>query len=179
MDEGIRSLSTIIWKSQTNYLPLQKKVMKKTTVPASQVKKYRLPESSMIFIVPTSAGKFLQDQVTAAIQYLRSLGAPCYENTTEFDPNFPSLTWSPGTAGEISQSALTSGTQKGYTIEAYSLEEFVAMFEPEYIEIKVEDATEKYNAVVCPDKVMVGCQTVSAKKFKEIVEAAKKTGLID
>lgn len=153
--------------------------MKKTTVPASQVKKYRLPESSMIFIVPTSAGKFLQDQVTAAIQYLRSLGVPCYEHTTGFDPNFPSLTWTPGTAGELSQSAITRGTQVGYSIEAHSLEDFVAMFEPEYIEIKVEDATEKYNAVVCPDKVMVGCQTVPAKKFKEIVEAAKKTGLID
>lgn len=150
--------------------------MKKASVPASQVKKYRLPESSMIFIVPESAGKFLQDQVTAAIQYLRSLGVPCYEHTTGFDPEYPSLTWA---ARELSQSAITRGTQVGYTIEAASLEEFVAMFEPEYIEIKVEDATEKYNAVVCPNKVMVGCQTVSAEKFKEIVEAAKKTGLID
>lgn len=179
MDEGVRSFSTIIWKSQTNYLPLQKKVMKETSVPASQVKKYRLPKSSMIFIVPESAGKFLQDQVTAAIQYLRSLGVPCYSRTTGFDPEFPSLTWNPGTAGEISQSALTSGSPASYRIVVDSLEKFVAMFEPEYIEIKVEDATEKYNAVVCPDKVMVGCQTVSAEKFKEIVEAAKKTGLID
>ena len=154
--------------------------MKKASVPASQVKKYRLPESSMIFLVPTNAGKFLQDQVTAAIQYLRSLGVPCYSGTTEFDPNFPSLTWNPGLAGEISQSALTEGfSVDGYTIEANSLEEFVAMFEPENIKVEVKKATQQYDAIVTSNNVQVGCQIVPAKKFKEIVEAAKKTGLID
>jgi hypothetical protein len=114
-------------------------------------------------------------QITQAIQYLRSLGVPVFEDTTEYDPEFPRLLWSQCTQ-EISQSRSEGNNVK--TVD--SIAEFVALFEvPEKpTEILVENISQDYGAVVTKDAIAVGCQTIPAEKFKELIKAAKVVGMI-
>jgi beta-lactam-binding protein with PASTA domain len=140
-------------------------------------KNYQLPRTNVDIIctTPINPTKFVQMQITQAIQYLRSLGVPVFEDTTEYDPEFPRLLWSQCTQ-EISQSRSEGNNVK--TVD--SIAEFVALFEvPEKpTEILVENISQDYGAVVTKDAIAVGCQTIPAEKFKELIKAAKVVGMI-
>jgi hypothetical protein len=133
--------------------------------------KFNTPATDVICLTADEPGKFTQDNITNAIRYLRSLKVPTYEGTTEFDPEYPRLTWD-----GISVTQTKSKT-KPNTVIVNSVDEFVALFEPINV-IHVENISESYSAKVYADHVKVGCQTISAEKFKELVKAAKNMGMI-
>jgi hypothetical protein len=136
-------------------------------------KKFNTPKEATICMSSMTPNKFTQESITRAIKYLRELGIPVYSDTTEYDPSFPRLLWD---CGEVTQS--NSINPHGSRAEVVSVDEFVALFTP--IEsIEVSGITESYSAVVHPDHIKVGCQTISAEKFKELIQAAKEVGLID
>jgi hypothetical protein len=136
-------------------------------------KKFNTPKVETICMSSMTPNKFTQDNITRAIKYLRELGVPVYSGTTEYDPAYPRLLWD---GNAVTQSC--SQNPHGSRAEVVSVDEFVALFTP--IEsIEVSDITESYNAVVHPDHIKVGCQTISADKFKELIQAAKEVGLID
>jgi beta-lactam-binding protein with PASTA domain len=138
---------------------------------------YQLPKTNVdiLCMTPMKPTKFVQMQITQAIQYLRSQGVPVYEQTTEYDPEYPRLLWSQCTQ-EISQSRSEGNNVK--TVD--SIAEFVALFEvPEKPKVfRVENISQDYNAVVTKDAIAVGCQTIPAEKFKELIKAAKAVGMI-
>ena len=133
--------------------------------------KFNTPATDVICLTADEPGKFTQDNITNAIKYLRSLKVPTYEGTTEFDPEYPRLTWD-----GISVTQTKSKT-KPNTVIVNSVDEFVALFEPVNV-IHVENISERYSAKVYADRIEVGCQTISAEKFKELVNAAKTMGMI-
>lgn len=133
--------------------------------------KFNTPTTEVICLTADEPGKFTQDNITNAIKYLRKLGVPTYKDTTEFDPEFPRLTWD-GT--NVTQ---TKSQVKPNAVLVNSVDEFVALFEPAKV-VLVENISEDYSAKVYADHVTVGCQTISAEKFKELVNAAKTMGMI-
>jgi hypothetical protein len=133
--------------------------------------KFNTPTTEVICLTADEPGKFTQDNITNAIKYLRSLKVPTYEGTTEFDPEYPRLTWD-GT--NVTQ---TKSKTKPNTVIVNSVDEFVALFEPINV-IHVENISERYSAKVYADRIEVGCQTISTEKFKELVKAAKNMGMI-
>jgi hypothetical protein len=136
-------------------------------------KKFKTPSSAVLCFTPDKPTPFQIMCQTAAIKRLRDLGVDVYEGTTEFDPEYPRLLWDRG--GQLTQ---TKADEHDYGTVVYSLEEFVALFEvPEAIEVK--DISEKYSAEVFADRIEVGCQTISAEKFKELIAAAKEMGMIE
>lgn len=136
-------------------------------------KKFNTPKTEVICMTSLTPNKFTQESITRAIQYLRELGVPVYRETTEYDPNYPRLLWD---GNQLTESSSTNLNRK--KTEAASIDEFVALFTPiDFID--VEWISESYNAQVYPDHIKVGCQTISAEKFKELVAAAKEVGLID
>jgi hypothetical protein len=140
-------------------------------------KNYQLPRTDVDIIctTPMNPTKFVQMQITQAIQYLSSLGVPVYEATTEYDPEFPRLLWSQGTQ-TVSQSKSDGDSVKTVA----TIAEFVAMFETRQKpdKIKVENISQNYNAMVTKEAIAVGCQTIPAEKFKELIKAAKAVGMI-
>ncbi len=140
-------------------------------------KNYQLPKTNVdiLCMTPLKPSKFEQQQITQAIIYLRSQGVPMYEQTTEYDPEYPRLLWSQCTQ-EISQSRSDGNSVK--TVD--SIAEFVALFEvPEKpTEILVKNISQSYNAMVTKEAIAVGCQTIPAEKFKELIKAAKVVGMI-
>jgi hypothetical protein len=138
-------------------------------------KKFNTPKEATICMSSMTPNKFTQDSITRAIKYLRVLGVPVYSDTTKYDPEYPRLLW---VDGKVTQSCSLNNSTHGSKVEVVSVDEFVALFAP--IEsIEVSGISESYNAVVHPDHIKVGCQTISAEKFKELVTAAKEVGLID
>lgn len=141
------------------------------------VKNYQLPKTNVdiLCMTPMKPSKFEREQITQAIQYLRSQGVPVYEFTTEYDPEYPRLLWSQ-CSQEISQSKSDGSSVKTVA----SIAEFVALFEvPEKpTEILVKNISQSYNAVVTKESIAVGCQTIPAEKFKELIKAAKVVGMI-
>ena len=136
-------------------------------------KKFNTPKTEVICMTSLTPNKFTQESITRAIQYLRELGVPVYSETTVYDPSYPRLLWD----GKILTETHSSNSN-GSKTEVASIDEFVALFAPiDFIE--VEGISENYNAEVRPDHIKVGCQTISAEKFKELVAAAKEVGLID
>ena len=136
-------------------------------------KKFNTPKVVTICMSSMTPNKFTQESITRAIKYLRELGVPVYFDTTEYDPEYPRLLWE---YGQVTQSS--SLNPPGRKAEVVSVDEFVALFTP--IEsIEVSDITENYSAEVFTDHIKVGCQTISAEKFKELIQAAKEVGLID
>jgi hypothetical protein len=139
---------------------------------------YQLPKTNVdiLCMTPMKPTKFEREQITQAINYLRSLGVPVYEATTEYDPEFPRLLWSQYTQ-EVSQSKSEGGSN---VRTVATLAEFVALFEirEKPTEIKVESISQSYNAVVTKEEIRVGCQTIPAEKFKELIKAAKVVGMI-
>jgi hypothetical protein len=140
-------------------------------------KNYQLPKTNVdiICMTPMNPTKFVQMQITQAIQYLRSLGVPVFEDTTEYDLEFPRLLWSQGTQ-TVSQSKSDGDSVKTVA----TIAEFVALFEvPEKpTEILVKNISQSYNAMVTKEAIAVGCQTIPAEKFKELIKAAKVVGMI-
>ena len=136
-------------------------------------KKFKTPSSSVLCFTPEKPTPFQIMCQTAAITRLRDLGVDVYEGTTKFDPEYPRLLWD-----SDNQLTQTKADEDDYSTVVHSLEEFVALFEvPEAIAIK--DISESYNAEVFADRIKVGCQTISAEKFKELVAAAKEMGMIE
>jgi hypothetical protein len=136
-------------------------------------KKFNTPKVATICMSSMTPNKFTQESITRAIKYLRELGVPVYFDTTKYDSSYPRLLWD---GDQVTQSS--SLNTHGSKAEIVSVDEFVALFTP--IEsIEVSGISESYNAVVHPDHIKVGCQTISAEKFKELVTAAKEVGLID
>ena len=136
-------------------------------------KKFKTPSSAVLCMTPDKPTQFQIMCQTAAIKRLRDLGVDVYEGTTEFDPEYPRLLWEHG-----DQLTQTKADEDDYSTVVHSLEEFVALFEvPEAIEVK--DISEKYSAEVFADRIEVGCQTISAEKFKELIAAAKEMGMIE
>lgn len=133
--------------------------------------KFNTPTTEVMCLTADEPGKFTQDNISNAIRYLRSLGVPTFSDTTEFDPEFPRLTWD-GT--NVTQ---TKSKTKPNAVIVNSVDEFVALFEPVNV-IHVENISERYSAKVYADRIEVGCQTISAEKFKELVNAAKTMGMI-
>ena len=133
--------------------------------------KFNTPTTEVMCLTADEPGKFTQDNISNAIRYLRSLGVPTFSDTTEFDPEFPRLTWD-GT--NVTQ---TKSKTKPNAVIVNSVDEFVALFEPVNV-IHVENISENYSAKVYADRIEVGCQTISAEKFKELVNAAKTMGMI-
>ena len=133
--------------------------------------KFNTPTTEVICLTADEPGKFTQDNISNAIRYLRSLGVPTFKDTTEFDPEYPRLLWD-GT--NVTQ---TKSKTKSNAVIVNSVDEFVALFEPVKV-VHVENISEDYSAKVYADHVKVGCQTISAEKFKELVNAAKTMGMI-
>lgn len=145
---------------------------------ANVSKKFKLPETTqdILCMTPMEPSKFVQMQITQAIQYLRSLGVPVFKDTTEYDPEYPRLIWSHSPKNVTqTQTEDPSSAQKVVTIA-----EFVALFEiPEKpTTIKVENISKEYSATVTKEAIIVGCQTIPAQKFKELIKAAKVVGMI-
>jgi len=135
-------------------------------------KKFKTPSSAVLCMTPEKPTPFQIMCMNAAITRLRELGVNTYEFTTEFDPEYPQLVWD--SYGQLTQ---TKADEDDYSTVVHSLEEFVALFEvPEAIAVK--DISEKYSAEVFADRIKVGCQTISAEKFKELIAAAKEMGMI-
>ena len=136
-------------------------------------KKFKTPSSAVLCFTPDKPTPFQIMCQTAAIKRLRSLGVNTYEFTTEFDPEYPRLLWD-----RDNQLTQTKADEHDYSTVVHSLEEFVALFEvPEMIAVK--DISEKYSAEVYQDRIIVGCQTISVEKFKELIAAAKEMGMIE
>jgi hypothetical protein len=141
-------------------------------------KNYQLPKTNVdiLCMTPLKPSKFEREQITQAINYLRSQGVPVYELTTEYDPEYPRLLWS-----QCSQEISQSKSEGGSNVKTVAtLAEFVALFEvPEKpTEILVKNISQSYNAVVTKESIAVGCQTIPAEKFKELIKAAKVVGMI-
>lgn len=136
-------------------------------------KKFKTPSSAVLCMTPDKPTQFQIMCMNAAIKRLRDLGVNTYEGTTEFDPEYPRLLWD-----RDNQLTQTKADKNNYGTVVHSLEEFVALFEvPEAIAVK--DISESYNAEVFADRIEVGCQTISAEKFKELITAAKEMGMIE
>ena len=133
--------------------------------------KYTIPTQEVICLTPTEPKEFTKANITNAIKYLRDLGVPTFRDTTEFDSEYPRLLWD-GT--EVTQTQ-SSGRPNAVTV--HSVDEFVSLFEPTNM-IKVESISESYSAKVYAEHIEVGCQKISKEKFTELIEAAKKIGLI-
>ena len=136
-------------------------------------KKFNTPKVATICMSSMTPNKFTQESITRAIKYLRELGVPVNSLTTEYDPAYPRLLWEDGM---VTQTSLLN--PPGSKAEVVSVDEFVALFTP-IDSIEVSGITESYSAVVFPDHIKVGCQNISADKFKELIQAAKEVGLID
>jgi hypothetical protein len=137
-------------------------------------KKFNTPKVATICMSSMTPNKFTQDSITRAIKYLRELGVPVYSDTTKYDPRYPRLLWD-GDMVTQSSSLNTHGSK----VEVVSVDEFVALFTHRIESIEVSGITERYSAEVFPDHIKVGCQNISADKFKELIQAAKEIGLID
>jgi hypothetical protein len=133
--------------------------------------KYTIPSQEVICLTPTEPKEFTKANITNAIKYLRDLGVPTFRDTTEFDSEYPRLLWD-GT--EVTQ---TQSSGRPNSITVTSVDEFVALFEPTNM-IEVRDISESYSAKVYAEHIEVGCQKISKEKFTELIEAAKKVGLI-
>jgi hypothetical protein len=133
--------------------------------------KFKTPERNVICLTSMEPSKYTQINITNAIKYLRELGVPTYEDTVEFDPEYPRLLWD---GNSFTQ---TKADSRSNSITVTSVDEFVALFEPTNM-IKVENISESYSAIVYAEHIEVGCQKISKEKFTELIEAAKQIGMI-
>jgi hypothetical protein len=139
-------------------------------------KKFKSPSSVVLCMTPDKPTPFQIMCQNAAIKRLRELGVNVYVDTTEFDPEYPRLLWD--SDKQLIQTKAHEDCHDEYETVVHSIEEFVALFEvPEVIEVR--NISEKYSAEVFADRIEVGCQTISAEKFKELIADAKKMGMIE
>jgi hypothetical protein len=123
---------------------------------------FNLPTQSVFCNTPDNPSQFIQDSITSAIKYLKSIGVPIYEDTTVYDPEFPRLVFS--FKENVSQSSLSFSNSADvfrireiYPIVVNSVEEFVALFEVERLQpVTVCNITKEYDAVVSEEGIKVG-----------------------
>lgn len=115
--------------------------------------KKELPKHEIVF---TNTSPF---KVNLLLDILGRLGVAIDSNTIAYDPDYPYLVW--GSSNCITQSKTTIDKREVNTIE-------------DFLEYFVEDdtrtiyLTDDYQAIVKSDKIIVGCQTISYEKLKEV-----------
>lgn len=109
------------------------------------------------------------------ISLFKTLGIDVYEETNEYDPKYPYLFWN---GNQLSQSMDCHGYEEVTDI----VEEFISHFiedekaKPTRIDVEISD---EYNATITNKHITVGCQTITKETLLEIIEGAKKVGLLD
>ena len=141
------------------------------------IKKFKTPKSAVLCMTPDRPTEFQITCMNVAITRLRKLGVNVFRDTTEFDPEYPRLLWDRN--GQVTQTKAEPREYSGSTDTVVNtIEEFMALFEVPQSVI-ITGISKDYDAEVFTDRVQVGCQTISAEKFKDIVAAAKEMGMID
>jgi len=100
--------------------------------------------------------------VNALLGMLKGTGVAIYENSKEFDPEYPVVGWD---GYQVSQFMSTLDSFKVVD----TMEEFInELFISDTIEMKL---TDDYDATVTADIVRVGCQSIPYDKVKELYDA--------
>lgn len=115
--------------------------------------KKELPKHEIVF---TNTSPF---KVNLLLDILERLGVEISNETQAYDPDYPYLVW--GSGGCITQGKAVLGRESVDTIEAF-LEYFVED------DIRTIQLTDDYQAIVKSDKIIVGCQTISYEKLKDV-----------
>lgn len=111
-----------------------------------------------------------ETEVTQLINLLRLLGVPVYEETAEFDPEYPTLVWD---ESHVTQSKLSPeeycGPSRGGGVIVETASEFVSHFleDKSIVEVRLNS---KYSAKinVKEQRVEVGCQSIDFDRVEEL-----------
>jgi hypothetical protein len=126
------------------------------------------------------AGQSITDQykkeVTLLIETLRSMGVKVYEDTNEFDPEYPYLIWD---KDYITQCKKLDDFTDSQVVD--SAVEFLSHFNANIITRQTVKINESYEAIVTMkgEKIIitVGCQTIpveSVERLNEVIAKLKK-----
>jgi len=140
--------------------------------------KITLPNYRLEF--STMAGQSITDQykkeVTLLIETLRSMGVKVYEDTNEFDPEYPYLIWD---KDYITQCKKLDDFTDSQVVD--SAVEFLSHFNANIITRQTVKINESYEAIVTMkgEKIIitVGCQTIpveSVERLNEVIAKLKK-----
>ena len=114
-------------------------------------------------VLPTREFVFMNTDeftVNLLIDIMRKLGVKIYENSQEYDPEYPYVVWD---GDNISQIRSLSHHNRR---EINTIEEFVRQFaETTSKTIKLND---EYEVTIKADKVIVGCQEITFEKLEEV-----------
>jgi len=113
-------------------------------------------------------------KITLAIKYLRLLGVPVYNNTREYDSEYPYIMFDRILMTQTNENWINNNDCKSVN----TVEEFVALFEG-HKSIKIEHVTSSnYTAEIDSNGIKVGCQDVIIPAFLEVIKAAMTYKLI-
>jgi len=140
--------------------------------------KITLPSYRLEF--STMTGEGITDQykkeVTLLIETLRSMGVKVYEDTNEFDPEYPYLMWDKDMLTQC-----RNVNQNSETEVVDSAVEFLSHFNANMITRQRVKINESYEAIVTMKDeniiITVGCQTIpveSVERLNEVVAKLKK-----
>jgi hypothetical protein len=140
--------------------------------------KITLPNYKLEF--STMAGQDITDQykkeLNLLIETLRSMGVKVYEDTNEFDPEYPYLMWD---KEMITQCKNINQNSESEVVD--SAVEFLSHFNAKMITRQRVKINESYEAIVTMKGeniiITVGCQTIpveSVERLNEVIAKLKK-----